>query len=1433
MIMCMTIAGHALGQVQLYVEALSDDLAPTAGGAEFESFESVFLNDHGDFAVLAKLKEGVAGTDATTNSGIWRKFRLGDWSMVARKGDRTTPYFQNSLRLMANHSEIYRPVMDEDGRVAFRAKIDNAGIIRDGVWIAGEGSPHWLGAKGEAPANAYLNGAEQTAIDPEGNISQLDVMRDPDISPLGLVVMAATLRDGQLAGESGYWEFTPPLDVWKAPKANTLPDFIYSTATNYGSTALPDFFDLAITAISASGAVLVGQSADADDSIWYHAFQGGPSPTTNLSLVAKGATAAAGISGSLYGTFGVPDVNDIGDVVFWGSLSDAVSGAASGEGLWLAAGGSSPELIIRDGNAAPGFVVGNMISSLLDAKIDAGGKIVFTGYVGAEATDQGLWVHRASGTALIAKTGDTAPGSMVDVEYVSFGEPSMNDAGQIGFTALVENGGATGDRARRYGYWIGDAAGQLHRVIEEGMPVSLGAEDIRIVESFDVSALGLGGHLAVIAQFDDNTSAILRGILEDNTVPTVPNSISAQWLTSSSIRLNWTSSQDNYGGLDYVVRRDGVIFATVRKTEWVDQSVDPGTSYSYTIEAIDFQGNRSAESAPVVEAPPALGPEYVVDNSDIGFRAIPSHSGTTGHTDVYGSNSFRLSIGQKATWEPDLPVAGYYDVYTWVSADGVGMLETVEDDARYTIATISGEQELIVDQNTAPGQWLYLGMHAMGAGGEGSVSLERTTATRSAIADAVKWVLVLEGDKSLPSAPPNVTVNWLASTRTLIDWASSNDDLGVAWYRLYRNGVLLAELPFTQTEYTDNDSLVPGVTYGYSVEAIDYSGQSSGQTGVMNVTMPLTSVSVVVDNRDSGWSGSHSGLSGHTDAYNVDSFLLTVGQVATYTPSLPTPGIYEVQVWVSGGGSSLDPEARYTIHETGGTTIESFDQNTEPGEWYTLGSYEFAAGGSGSVSVERTTLDQTAVADAIRWVLVVDGDEGVPTVPSNLTVDWLTSTRGHISWGASSDDLGVASYRLYRDGVLLAELPFTQTEYTDNDSLVAGVTFGYSIEAIDYSGQSSDQSELVNMTMPLTGGNVTVDNRDSGWSGSHSGISGHADGYGVDSFKLSVGQVGIYTPNLPAEGIYELQVWVSGGGSALDPAARYTISGTGGTTMVSFDQNTAPGTWYTLGSYEFAAGESGSVSVERTTSDRTAIADAIRWVYLIPQIASFSVREMDKGQTVVLSVIGSGLYLDANGVQSARLFRNGVSISAASLQIVSPDELSLAFSIPDDAELGLWSFEYVRPDGIVVQDPYSIGIGDLSSDADGDRRSLLMEWALGGDPDNGNDCEELTPERVMIEDGGEQYLGIRYRQLLALPGEKGGNLGINYMAQGFTYIVETNDGLVGSAWSQSTGTMELYGAPVNNGDGTETVVVRLVQSVESVSERKFLRLRVEALGGDL
>ena len=162
-------------------------------------------------------------------------------------------------------------------------------------------------------------------------------------------------------------------------------------------------------------------------------------------------------------------------------------------------------------------------------------------------------------------------------------------------------------------------------------------------------------------------------------------------------------------------------------------------------------------------------------------------------------------------------------------------------------------------------------MYALGAGGEGSVSLERTTATRSAIADAVKWVLVLEGDEALPAAPPNVVVNWLASTRTHISWGSSDDDLGVASYRLYRDGVLLAELPVTQTEYTDDDSLVSGESYGYSVEAIDYSGQSSGQTEVVSVTMPLTSVSVTVDNRDSGWSGSHSGLSGHPDVYGVDS----------------------------------------------------------------------------------------------------------------------------------------------------------------------------------------------------------------------------------------------------------------------------------------------------------------------------------------------------------------------------------------------------------------------------------------------------------------------------------------------------------------------------------------------------------------------------------
>ncbi len=47
-----------------------------------------------------------------------------------------------------------------------------------------------------------------------------------------------------------------------------------------------------------------------------------------------------------------------------------------------------------------------------------------------------------------------------------------------------------------------------------------------------------------------------------------------------------------------------------------------------------------------------------------------------------------------------------------------------------------------------------------------------------------------------------------------------------------------------------------------------------------------------------------------------------------------------------------------------------------------------------------------------------DGEN--PTAPGNLTAT-LNGARVDLGWDASSDDLGVTGYKIYRDGALISE----------------------------------------------------------------------------------------------------------------------------------------------------------------------------------------------------------------------------------------------------------------------------------------------------------------------------------------------------------------------------------------------------------------------------
>jgi C1A family cysteine protease len=93
------------------------------------------------------------------------------------------------------------------------------------------------------------------------------------------------------------------------------------------------------------------------------------------------------------------------------------------------------------------------------------------------------------------------------------------------------------------------------------------------------------------------------------------------------------------------------------------------------------------------------------------------------------------------------------------------------------------------------------------------------------------------------------------------------------------------------------------------------------------------------------------------------------------------------------------------------------------------------------------------------------GDSVAPSVPLNLTgsvtsskTKRSTTTSVALNWSASTDNVAVAKYAIYRNGVKIGES--TSLSYSDS-ATTTGVLYNYQVSAIDTSGNESAKSNTV------------------------------------------------------------------------------------------------------------------------------------------------------------------------------------------------------------------------------------------------------------------------------------------------------------------------------------------------------------------------------------
>jgi chitodextrinase len=118
-------------------------------------------------------------------------------------------------------------------------------------------------------------------------------------------------------------------------------------------------------------------------------------------------------------------------------------------------------------------------------------------------------------------------------------------------------------------------------------------------------------------------------------------------------------------------------------------------------------------------------------------------------------------------------------------------------------------------------------------------------------------------------------------------------------------------------------------------------------------------------------------------------------------------------------------------------------------------SYTVAArDAAGNISPDSTSVSVTTAIAA---------DTTAPSTPTGLTAAAAGSTGANLSWGASTDNVGVTGYIVRRNGVQVAT-PAT-TSYADT-GLSPATTYGYTVAARDAAGNISPNSASVSVTTP-------------------------------------------------------------------------------------------------------------------------------------------------------------------------------------------------------------------------------------------------------------------------------------------------------------------------------------------------------------------------------
>lgn len=304
-------------------------------------------------------------------------------------------------------------------------------------------------------------------------------------------------------------------------------------------------------------------------------------------------------------------------------------------------------------------------------------------------------------------------------------------------------------------------------------------------------------------------------------------------------------------------------------------------------------------------------------------------------------------------------------------------------------------------------------------------------------------------DTTPPTVPTGLMATPFSHNQINLTWNASEDNVGVAGYKIYRNGTYIAS---SETTSFSDTSLNPSTQYCYSLSAFDGAGNESAQTAqVCATTFPP--FRVFPDYQfyccGTGW-GEYS--------YMEDGIMAYVNG---------SGGQY---VWATLSVYDNLPLNFAVVHEGGGGGCASVVDTTGEGYMYILeicdssGSQVLTLLKDHSYRIEVNAANAAGTFHRTTMTIEVAGppivDTVSPTVPSDIVASAISSSQIHLIWTPSSDNVSVSGYKIYRNGATTPTGSSPRASFTDS-GLSPSTAYCYRISAYDPAGNQSALSSQI------------------------------------------------------------------------------------------------------------------------------------------------------------------------------------------------------------------------------------------------------------------------------------------------------------------------------------------------------------------------------------